>query len=72
MFWARSHQTVAFCLRIRATYDVGLFVAMDRPEVERRGTLEVDAVVPCRCTFIVLDAEEWRECEAVEGPRLYP
>lgn len=47
--WARSHQTVAFCLRIKVTYEVGLFVATDRPEVDRRGMLAVEPVVPCRC-----------------------
>ena len=51
---------------------MGLFVVTDRPEVERRGTLVVDAVVPCRCMLIVLDPDDWRECEEVEGPRPYP
>lgn len=33
------------------TYEVGLFVATDLPEVDRRGmlTLVVEPVVPCRC-----------------------
>jgi len=47
----RSHHTVAFCFRINVTYEVGLLVAMDLPDVDRRGRLafEVDPVVPCRC-----------------------
>ena len=32
--WARSHQTVAFCFRIRETYDEGEL--LDRDEVDRR------------------------------------
>lgn len=34
---------------------------VDRDEVERRGTLVADAVVPCRCMLKVL-VEDWREC----------
>lgn len=32
--WARSHQTVAFCFRIRETYDEGEL--LERDEVDRR------------------------------------
>lgn len=49
-----------------ATYDVGLLVAVDRPEVDRRGRPElIEVMVGCRCTFIVVDIEESREW--VEG-----
>ena len=37
MFCDLSHHTVAFCFRINATYEEGVFVAVDRPEVDRRG-----------------------------------
>jgi hypothetical protein len=53
MFWDRSHQTVAFCFRINVTYEVGLSVAVERPEVDRRGRLLADADVLCLCMFIV-------------------
>ena len=49
-YWARSHQTVAFCLRIRATYDVGELPERtdeERPRVpllERLGVPEVELV----------------------------
>jgi hypothetical protein len=63
----RSHHTVAFCFRMRATYEVGLLVAVDRPEVDRRGKLDrlelMEVLVGCRCTFIGVDTEELRECE---------
>ena len=36
---ARSHQTVAFCFRMRATYEVGEAEDVLREEVDRRGTL---------------------------------
>lgn len=36
---ARSHQTVAFCLRMRATYELGEPEAVLREEVDRRGAL---------------------------------
>lgn len=71
MLCDRSHQTVAFCFRISATYDVGLFVAVERPEVERRGKLTAEAVVPCLCILIVLEVEECREC-VEEGTRAWP
>jgi len=42
-----------------ATYEVGLLVATERPDVERRGTLElIEAPVGCLCMFIVLEATE--------------
>jgi hypothetical protein len=76
MFCARSHQTVAFCLRINATYEVGLFVAVERLDVERRGRLVADAVVPCLRMLMVLlfEAEDWREWEETERewPALAP
>lgn len=59
---------MAFCRRINATYEVGLFVVTERPDVDRRGTLVDEAVVPCRCTLMMLEEEDWRECE-VEGLR---
>lgn len=35
--WARSHQTVAFCLRSSATYELGgPWLAPEREDVERR------------------------------------
>lgn len=34
-YWARSHQTVAFCFRIRATYEVGE-LPPERVDEERR------------------------------------
>jgi hypothetical protein len=69
MFCDRSHQTVAFCLRINATYEVGLLVAVERPDVERRGRLAADAVVPCLCMLMMLllfEVEDWREWEETE------
>ena len=70
MFCDRSHQTVAFCFRINVTYEVGLSVEVERPEVDRRGRLLADAVVLCLCMFIVweVEVEDWRECEE-EGKR---
>jgi hypothetical protein len=42
-------------------------VAVDRPEVDRRGKLDrlelMEVLVGCRCTFIGVDTEELRECE---------
>lgn len=63
IFWARSHHTVAFCFRISATYEVGLVVAVDRPDVDRRGTPELaEAAVGCRCIDIFVDpVEDCRE-----------
>lgn len=68
-----SHQTVAFCLRMRATYEVGVLVPVEeREDVLRRGTEEaVEPVVGARCIDIVgtwltlfIDpaAEGCREC----------
>jgi len=72
MFCDRSHHTVAFCFRINATYDVGLFVAVERPDVERRGRLDaVEAVVACLCMLMMslFELEDWRECEELDGTR---
>jgi len=54
---------VAFCFRINVTYDVGLFVATDLPDVDRLGILEleVEPVVLCRCMFLDGDEEVGRE-----------
>ena len=53
---------MAFCFRIKATYEVGLLVAVDRPEVERRGKLELmEVVVGCRCILYPADIDESRE-----------
>lgn len=41
-------------------------MATDRPEVDRRGTLVVEAVVPCRCILMFLEVEDWRECDEEE------
>jgi hypothetical protein len=43
-------------------------VAVERPEVERRGMLAADAVVGCRCMLmaILVEAEDWRECVETE------
>lgn len=68
-----SHQTVAFCLRIRATYEVGVLVPVEeREEVLRRWTEEaVEPVVGARCIdtagvwftlFTDPAAEGCREC----------
>lgn len=47
--WERSHQTVAFCLRMRATYEVGEPLdPLEREEVDRRG---MEALVEIRCMF---------------------
>jgi len=43
---------VAFCLRIRATYDIGELVE-EREEVERRGTLVAEPDVLLRCVFML-------------------
>lgn len=44
---------------MRATYEVGLFVATDRPEVDRRGMFElIEAPVGCLCMFMVDEATE--------------
>ena len=48
---------------------MGLFVAIERPDVERRGALADEAVVICLCILIVLDVEDWRECDEDEGTR---
>jgi len=66
----RSHQTVAFCFRIKATYEVGLFVATDLPDVDRLGmlALEFEPVVLCRCMFCEGGLEGGLEIEdGVEG-----
>lgn len=46
---ALSHHTVAFCFRINVTYEVGLFVATDLPDVDLRGMLACEPIVPCLC-----------------------
>jgi len=57
--WARSHHTVAFCFRIKATYDVGDTEVVDREEVLRRGPLELLVGARCRPVFVALeDVEE--------------
>lgn len=62
---------MAFCFRISATYDVGLFVATDRPDVERRGAFEfIEAPVGCLCILKTDDAVDdclECECEGYEG-----
>ena len=64
IFCARSHHTVAFCFLIRATYEVGVLVAVDRPDVDRLGRPEfIDPTVGCRCIDMFMEAaEDWREC----------
>ncbi len=46
-------------------------MAVERPDVERRGRLAAEAVVPCRCTLMLMvwEVEDWRECEEDEGMR---
>lgn len=64
----RSHHTVAFCFRIKVTYEVGLLVATDLFDVDRRGrlVLDVEPVVPCRCIFAGDFGEGCDEVERVE------
>jgi hypothetical protein len=60
MLCDRSHQTVAFCFRISATYDVGLLLAADRPDVDLRGRPDnVDEFVGCLCIVMlfIVDVE---------------
>ena len=47
-------------------------MAVERPDVDRRGTLAAEAVVVCLCMFMALDVEDWRECDEDEGTRECP
>lgn len=50
-------------------------MAVDRLEVERRGMLAAEAVVPCLCMFIVVllfEVKDLPDCEELEGTREWP